>query len=100
MGFIENEQKTSTGSLMDELENARSIKKEADRGIKMPTCPNCGSIIMQGNPYCTHCGTTLSWENDDYDSTYRSKPIEIVRKNVPIGSFFSCLYEFNIVRLN
>ena len=33
----------------------------------MPTCPNCGSIIMNGDPYCSHCGTTLRWSSDDDD---------------------------------
>jgi len=62
----------------------------------MPTCPNCGEILMNGNPYCSHCGTALRWDNYDYDVTRKSRPIEIVRNNVPINSFFSCLYEFNI----
>lgn len=31
----------------------------------MPTCPDCGSIIMEGDPYCSHCGAHLSW-NEDY----------------------------------
>lgn len=30
----------------------------------MPTCPDCGSIIMQGDPYCSHCGAHLSWQED------------------------------------
>lgn len=33
----------------------------------MPTCPDCGSIIMEGDPYCSHCGAHLSW-SDDYES--------------------------------
>lgn len=32
----------------------------------MPTCPNCGEIIMEGDPYCSYCGTHLRWDfNDD-----------------------------------
>lgn len=30
----------------------------------MPTCPDCGSIIMEGDPYCTHCGAHLKWGED------------------------------------
>lgn len=37
----------------------------------MHTCPDCGSIIMEGDPYCTHCGAHLSW-SDDYGSQGRS----------------------------
>ena len=37
--------------------------------IIMPTCPNCGSIVMEGDPYCSHCGAhfKLSYfdEGDD-----------------------------------
>ena len=33
----------------------------------MPTCPDCGSIIMEGDPYCTHCGAHLVWSYDDDD---------------------------------
>ena len=25
----------------------------------MPTCPNCGEIVMNGDPYCPNCGTTF-----------------------------------------
>ena len=38
----------------------------------MPTCPDCGSVIMEGDPYCSHCGAHLQWdftdenEDDDY----------------------------------
>lgn len=34
----------------------------------MPTCPNCGSIIMKGDAYCSHCGTALKWENEEQDN--------------------------------
>ena len=39
----------------------------------MPTCPNCGEIVMNGDPYCSHCGTTFSWgdDEDDEDDCYR-----------------------------
>ena len=33
----------------------------------MPTCPDCGSIIMEGDPYCSHCGAHLSWDNSNKD---------------------------------
>lgn len=31
----------------------------------MNTCSDCGSIIMEGDPYCTHCGAHLKWSEDD-----------------------------------
>ena len=36
----------------------------------MPTCPDCGSIVMEGDPYCTHCGAHLIWI-DDEDEDYQ-----------------------------
>lgn len=26
----------------------------------MPTCPNCGEIVMNGDPYCPNCGTVFN----------------------------------------
>ena len=31
----------------------------------MPTCPNCGSIVMEGDPYCSHCGAHFKWNHFD-----------------------------------
>ena len=36
----------------------------------MPTCPDCGSIIMEGDPYCPHCGAHLSWSDEDETQYY------------------------------
>ena len=59
-------------------------------------CPNCGEIVMNGDPYCSHCGTALRWINDDnYNATSRI-PAPTVRNNIPIESFFTCLHEFDI----
>lgn len=33
-------------------------------GDNMPTCPDCGSLIMEGDPYCSHCGAHLSWSEE------------------------------------
>lgn len=33
----------------------------------MPTCPNCGEIVMNGDPYCPHCGATFRWVSDEED---------------------------------
>ena len=33
----------------------------------MVTCPNCGEIVMNGDPYCTNCGTTFRWYFDDVE---------------------------------
>ena len=30
----------------------------------MPTCPNCGEIVMNGDPYCSHCGATFRRDDD------------------------------------
>lgn len=62
----------------------------------IPTCSNCGEIIMNGDSYCIHCGTALRWSGDDYNSGRRSRPIEIVRTNIPVESFLLSLYEFDI----
>lgn len=36
----------------------------------MPTCPNCGSIVMEGDPYCSHCGAHFKWGYfDEEDGT-------------------------------
>ena len=40
----------------------------------MPTCPNCGSIVMKGDPYCSHCGTAFQW-SDDEETEKRQKVI-------------------------
>ena len=40
----------------------------------MPTCPDCGSIIMKGDPYCSHCGAHLSWSDDSSRVEFREKP--------------------------
>ena len=34
----------------------------------MPTCPNCGTIVLEGEPYCSHCGTTFVWYDDEEDA--------------------------------
>lgn len=31
----------------------------------MHTCPNCGSLVSEGNPYCSHCGAHLQLDFDD-----------------------------------
>lgn len=30
----------------------------------MHTCPDCGSMIMEGDPYCEHCGAHLDWSDE------------------------------------
>lgn len=38
----------------------------------MATCLNCGEIVMEGDPYCSNCGTVFSWDDDEEsrDSDY------------------------------
>ena len=31
----------------------------------MPTCPNCGEIVMNGDPYCPNCGTIFRKSYDE-----------------------------------
>ena len=38
----------------------------------MPTCPDCGSIIMKGDPYCSHCGAHLTWSDEGYGQPTRN----------------------------
>ena len=45
----------------------------------MNTCPDCGSMIMEGDPYCSHCGAHLSWdgpENDSASQLYRKDDLD------------------------
>ena len=34
----------------------------------MSTCPNCGTVIMEGDPYCSHCGSHLQWNGNEYSN--------------------------------
>lgn len=38
----------------------------------MNTCPDCGSVIMEGDPYCSHCGAHLSWDETEEDSGHEN----------------------------
>ena len=31
----------------------------------MPTCPGCGEIVMEGDPYCPNCGEVFDWDDDE-----------------------------------
>lgn len=42
----------------------------------MATCPNCGEIVMNGDPYCTNCGATLRWTFDDEEDYEHSSDEE------------------------
>lgn len=61
----------------------------------MPTCPNCGEIVMNGDPYCPHCGATFRWVEDEYEMSYSKRPsrplIEIRFLDVPIELFYKRL---------
>lgn len=45
----------------------------------MPTCPNCGEIIMNGDPYCPNCGTTFRWSHERGDE---DRPLVKVLSNL------------------
>ena len=61
----------------------------------MATCPNCGEIVMNGDPYCTHCGTALRW-SDEYSQSRSSRRYPLVFLEVPIESFHSILNRFDL----
>ena len=47
----------------------------------MATCPDCGSIIMEGDSYFSHCGAHLVWSDDetripDYESRISQDEME------------------------
>ena len=46
----------------------------------MTTCPNCGSIVMNGDSYCTHCGSTLRWSGNDEDDYEHGRRIANKRR--------------------
>ena len=62
----------------------------------MAMCPNCGEIVMNGDPYCTHCGTELRWQSDNRDYESRSGLMGTVKSHVPVNMFFSCLSGFGL----
>jgi hypothetical protein len=35
----------------------------------MPTCPNCREIVMEGDPYCPHCGAHFKWSYFDEEDS-------------------------------
>ena len=43
----------------------------------MATCPNCGEIVMEGDPYCSNCGCTFSWIDDEEDIPKDSRPRDL-----------------------
>ena len=36
----------------------------------MHTCPNCGSLVSEGNSYCSHCQAHLQWDFDDEEEYF------------------------------
>ena len=39
----------------------------------MKTCPNCGSIVLEGDPYCQHCGAHFKWSYiEEEDEEYKT----------------------------
>lgn len=43
----------------------------------MYTCPSCGEIIMEGDPYCQHCGSHLNWPGKSESSHERKDDLNI-----------------------
>ena len=48
----------------------------------MATCPDCGSIVMKGDPYCSHCGAHLIWSDDETFERSNSKFEEIIMNDI------------------
>ena len=61
----------------------------------MPTCPNCGEIVMNGDPYCPNCGLVFNREPnrenliDDFKNFYFYAFDGYNQKNYEFGT--SCL---------
>ena len=64
-------------------------------GDKMATCPDCGSVIMEGDPYCSHCGAHLVWDNDDDEIRCEENYLDTNDMGV-IQSAAICLYWDNV----
>ena len=64
----------------------------------MPTCPDCGSIVMEGDPYCTHCGAHLIWIDDDEENDYYQT--SDIRQSIDdkIDSYFRSNYFDPLIR--
>jgi len=63
----------------------------------MPICPNCGEIVMNGDPYCPHCGTTYKWVDDEYEMKRERKnkrPLTLDLNNISIARFYDVLDQF------
>lgn len=65
-------------------------------GDKMNTCPDCGTLVMEGDPYCSHCGAHLLWSDDEYESG-EEYGFEIDTHNIAhLQSAQICLYWENV----
>lgn len=62
----------------------------------MAMCPNCGQIIMNGDPYCSHCGTALNWSADDSSSRGGLFSEDVILRDIPITSFDMALERLNV----
>lgn len=48
----------------------------------MPMCPDCGSIVMNGDPYCSHCGAHLKWSDDETSKPSNNKLEDIILNDI------------------
>ena len=46
----------------------------------MATCPNCGELVMDGDPYCSHCGSTFIWSEEDDEDEYNQLREEYIAR--------------------
>lgn len=56
----------------------------------MAMCPDCGNMIMEGDPYCEHCGAHLSWsdepQSEDAQRSYSRDDLEDILDSMYISS--------------
>ena len=46
----------------------------------MVNCPNCGELVMEGDPYCSHCGATFAWSDEDDEEDYNQLREEYIAR--------------------
>ena len=46
----------------------------------MAMCPNCGEMVMDGDPYCSHCGSTLRWYYDEKNESLKDDGSSVLKK--------------------
>ena len=45
--------------------------------MQMYQCPSCGEIVMEGDPYCQHCGSHLNWPGKTENTYERNESLNV-----------------------